>query len=48
MFAEAWPGPVARDSGEQNIGLMEFERLIDEAGVDMIQPNAAPTGGITD
>lgn len=34
--------------GEQNIGLLEFQRLIDEAQVDIAQPNAAITGGITD
>lgn len=34
--------------GEQNTGLAEFRTLIDEAGIDMIQPNAALTGGITD
>ncbi|MBO0347041.1 mandelate racemase/muconate lactonizing enzyme family protein [Roseibium sp. CAU 1637] len=34
--------------GEQNTGLPEFRTLIDEASIDMIQPNAALTGGITD
>ncbi len=34
--------------GEQNVGLSEFQRLIDEAAVDIAQPNAAITGGITD
>ena len=34
--------------GEQNVGLMEFQRLIDEGNIDIVQPNAAITGGITD
>ena len=34
--------------GEQNAGLMEFQALIDNDCVDIIQPNAALTGGITD
>ncbi|TYR36447.1 mandelate racemase/muconate lactonizing enzyme family protein [Mesorhizobium microcysteis] len=34
--------------GEQNTGLTEFQSLIDDAGIDIIQPNAALTGGITD
>ncbi|MEZ5908907.1 MAG: mandelate racemase/muconate lactonizing enzyme family protein [Hyphomicrobiaceae bacterium] len=34
--------------GEQHVGLMEFERLIGEDAVDIVQPNAALTGGITD
>ena len=34
--------------GEQNIGLLEFQRLIDEGNIDIAQPNAAITGGITD
>ena len=34
--------------GEQHAGLMEFRPLILEAGVDVVQPNAAVTGGITD
>jgi L-alanine-DL-glutamate epimerase-like enolase superfamily enzyme len=34
--------------GEQNMGLTEFQCLIDDAGIDIIQPNAALTGGITD
>ena len=34
--------------GEQNVGLLEFQALIDTAGVDIVQPNAALTGGITD
>ncbi|PWV97760.1 L-alanine-DL-glutamate epimerase-like enolase superfamily enzyme [Hoeflea marina] len=34
--------------GEQNAGLAEFRALIDHANIDMIQPNAALTGGITD
>ncbi len=34
--------------GEQNVGLAEFQRLIDEGCVDILQPNAALTGGLTD
>ena len=34
--------------GEQNIGLAEFQALIEQGGVDIVQPNAAVTGGITD
>ena len=34
--------------GEQNVGLLEFQALIDNACVDIVQPNAAITGGITD
>ena len=34
--------------GEQHVGLAEFRTLIQEAGVDIVQPNAAVTGGITD
>lgn len=34
--------------GEQNVGLLEFKALIDHDGVDIAQPNAAITGGITD
>ena len=34
--------------GEQHAGLLEFQALIDSGGVDMVQPNAALTGGITD
>lgn len=34
--------------GEQHAGLMEFRALIDNGGVDIVQPNAALTGGITD
>ena len=32
--------------GEQNVGLIEFDALI-SAGVDIVQPNAMVTGGIT-
>ena len=34
--------------GEQNVGLLEFQALIDNHCVDIVQPNAALTGGITD
>lgn len=34
--------------GEQHVGLGEFERLIESEAVDIVQPNAALTGGITD
>ena len=34
--------------GEQHVGLMEFRALIDSNAVDIAQPNAAVTGGITD
>ena len=34
--------------GEQNVGLLEFQALIDNNCVDIVQPNAAVTGGITD
>ncbi len=34
--------------GEQHVGLAEFRALIDNGGVDIIQPNVAITGGITD
>jgi len=34
--------------GEQNGGLHEFRQFIEEEAVDMIQPNAMCTGGITD
>jgi D-arabinonate dehydratase len=34
--------------GEQHVGLSEFRALIDNGGVDIIQPNVAITGGITD
>ena len=34
--------------GEQNVGLLEFQALIGNDCVDIIQPNAAITGGITD
>ena len=34
--------------GEQHVGLGEFERLIGMEAVDIVQPNAAITGGITD
>lgn len=34
--------------GEQHVGLLEFQSLIDNDAVDIVQPNAALTGGITD
>lgn len=34
--------------GEQNGGLNEFRQLIDTKAVDIIQPNASATGGITE
>lgn len=34
--------------GEQHVGLPEFRQLIERGAVDMVQPNAAITGGITD
>ncbi|MFN4087786.1 MAG: mandelate racemase/muconate lactonizing enzyme family protein [Alphaproteobacteria bacterium] len=34
--------------GEQHVGLGEFRRLIETEAVDIVQPNAAITGGITD
>ena len=34
--------------GEQHAGLMEFRTLIEQGHVDIVQPNALITGGITD
>ena len=34
--------------GEQHVGVMEFRQLIEAGAVDIVQPNAALTGGITD
>ncbi len=34
--------------GEQHAGLLEFRTLIEQGQVDMVQPNALVTGGITD
>jgi len=34
--------------GEQHVGLAEFQCLLDNDCVDVLQPNAAMTGGITD
>jgi L-alanine-DL-glutamate epimerase-like enolase superfamily enzyme len=34
--------------GEQHVGVPEFRQLIERAAVDVVQPNAAITGGITD
>ena len=34
--------------GEQHVGLAEFRPLIDAGALDVAQPNAAVTGGITD
>jgi L-alanine-DL-glutamate epimerase-like enolase superfamily enzyme len=34
--------------GEQHVGVPEFRQLIEQGAVDVVQPNAAMTGGITD
>ena len=34
--------------GEQHVGLAEFRTLVEDGGVDIVQPNAMITGGITD
>ena len=34
--------------GEQHVGVMEFRQLVERGAVDIVQPNAAVTGGITD
>jgi L-alanine-DL-glutamate epimerase-like enolase superfamily enzyme len=34
--------------GEQHVGVLEFRQLIERGAVDVVQPNAAITGGITD
>ena len=34
--------------GEQHVGVGEFRQLVDQGAVDIVQPNAAITGGITD
>ena len=34
--------------GEQHVGVTEFRQLIEGGAVDIVQPNAAITGGITD
>ena len=34
--------------GEQHVGVAEFRQLIEQGAVDIVQPNAAITGGITD
>jgi L-rhamnonate dehydratase len=34
--------------GEQHVGVLEFRQLIEQHAVDIVQPNAAITGGITD
>ncbi len=41
-------GDVNIAGGEQHVGLMEFRPLIDGGAVDIVQPNAALTGGVTD
>lgn len=41
-------GRVNIAGGEQHVGLMEFRQLIDGGAVDIVQPNAALTGGVTD
>ena len=34
--------------GEQHVGVLEFRQLVEQGAVDIVQPNAAITGGITD
>jgi L-alanine-DL-glutamate epimerase-like enolase superfamily enzyme len=34
--------------GEQHVGVLEFRQLVEQGAVDVVQPNAALTGGITD
>ena len=34
--------------GEQHVGVLEFRQLMERGAVDVVQPNAALTGGITD
>jgi L-alanine-DL-glutamate epimerase-like enolase superfamily enzyme len=34
--------------GEQHVGVREFRQLLERGAVDIVQPNAAITGGITD
>lgn len=34
--------------GEQHVGVPEFRQLVERGAVDIVQPNAAITGGITD
>jgi len=34
--------------GEQHVGVLEFRQLVERGAVDVVQPNAAITGGITD
>ena len=34
--------------GEQHVGVPEFRQLVERGAVDVVQPNAAVTGGITD
>ena len=34
--------------GEQHVGVPEFRQLVEQGAVDVVQPNAAITGGITD
>jgi L-alanine-DL-glutamate epimerase-like enolase superfamily enzyme len=41
-------GRVYIVGGEQHVGVMEFRQLIEQGAVDVVQPNAAITGGITD
>ena len=41
-------GDVYIAGGEQHVGLPEFQMLIDNHCIDVAQPNAAITGGITD
>lgn len=41
-------GRTSIAGGEQHVGLAEFRQLIGAGAVDVVQPNAAITGGITD
>jgi L-alanine-DL-glutamate epimerase-like enolase superfamily enzyme len=43
-----WAGRTYIVGGEQHVGVMEFRQLIEQGAVDIVQPNAAITGGITD
>ena len=40
--------PVAIAAGEQESGRRAFERLLDETGLDILQPDLARCGGITE
>ena len=41
-------GNICIVGGEQHAGLLEFRTLIEQGNVDIVQPNALITGGITD